>query len=328
MADFATEFITKLNGKLTPEQMKVVLNELEIFSDDYNIEKKCRDVAVPDDLLPACYKVYMVSKKIEGMSPQSLITYKCYLEQFLYAVGKPVEKITANDIRLYLYGLVGKNSDHTIDTKRIVINTFLDWCCLEYYIPENPCAKIHAIKYEEKPREPLDGIEMEMVRDACVDLRERAMIEFFYSTGCRVSEMAILKKEDIDFSTKEVRLFGKGRKHRVSYLNARAEYTLQKYLATRKYDTDAVFCTIRKPYHALQKQAIEQVIHNIGVRSGIGRPLFPHLIRHTTATNAIDHGMDVTDLQKLLGHTRISTTMIYAKVTQENVRYSHHRYVV
>lgn len=178
MADFATEFITKLNGKLTPEQMKVVLNELEIFSDDYNIEKKCRDVAVPDDLLPACYKVYMVSKKIEGMSPQSLITYKCYLEQFLYAVGKPVEKITANDIRLYLYGLVGKNSDHTIDTKRIVINTFLDWCCLEYYIPENPCAKIHAIKYEEKPREPLDGIEMEMVRDACVDLRERAMIEF------------------------------------------------------------------------------------------------------------------------------------------------------
>lgn len=95
------------------------------------------------------------------MSPQSLITYKCYLEQFLYAVGKPVEKITANDIRLYLYGLVGKNSDHTIDTKRIVINTFLDWCCLEYYIPENPCAKIHAIKYEEKPREPLDGIEME-----------------------------------------------------------------------------------------------------------------------------------------------------------------------
>lgn len=217
MADFATEFITKLNGKLTPEQMKVVLNELEIFSDDYNIEKKCRDVAVPDDLLPACYKVYMVSKKIEGMSPQSLITYKCYLEQFLYAVGKPVEKITANDIRLYLYGLVGKNSDHTIDTKCIVINTFLDWCCLEYYIPENPCAKIHAIKYEEKPREPLDGI---------------------------------------------------------------------------------------------------------------GRPLFPHLIRHTTATNAIDHGMDVTDLQKLLGHTRISTTMIYAKVTQENVRYSHHRYVV
>ena len=118
MADFATEFITKLNGKLTPEQMKVVLNELEIFSDDYNIEKKCRDVAVPDDLLPACYKVYMVSKKIEGMSPQSLITYKCYLEQFLYAVGKPVEKITANDIRLYLYGLVGKNSDHTHDDLR------------------------------------------------------------------------------------------------------------------------------------------------------------------------------------------------------------------
>lgn len=328
MADFATEFITKLNGKLTPEQMKVVLNELEIFSDDYNIEKKCRDVAVPDDLLPACYKVYMVSKKIEGLSPQSLITYKCYLEQFLYAVGKPVEKITANDIRLYLYGLVGKNSDHTIDTKRIVINTFLDWCCLEYYIPENPCAKIHAIKYEEKPREPLDGIEMEMVRDACVDLRERAMIEFFYSTGCRVTELERLNITDVDFEQKDVHLFGKGDKHRTSCLNVRAELALKNYLATRNDDNPALFVSERAPHGRLKKPAIEKRVRQLGEMSKIGRRVYPHLIRHTTATDGLDRGMPIEEVQQFLGHVNINTTMVYAQVSRANLKRDHRRYIV
>lgn len=328
MADFATEFITKLNGKLTPEQMKVVINELEIFSDDYNIEKKCRAVAVPDDLLPACYKVYMVSKKIEGMSPQSLITYKCYLEQFLYAVGKPVEKITANDIRLYLYGLVGKNSDHTIDTKRIVINTFLDWCCLEYYIPENPCAKIHAIKYEEKPREPLDGIEMEMVRDACVDLRERAMIEFFYSTGCRVTELERLNITDVDFEQKDVHLFGKGDKHRTSCLNVRAELALKNYLATRNDDNPALFVSERAPHGRLKKPAIEKRVRQLGEMSKIGRRVYPHLIRHTTATDGLDRGMPIEEVQQFLGHVNINTTMVYAQVSRANLKRDHRRCIV
>lgn len=328
MADFATEFITKLNGKLTPEQMKVVLNELEIFSDDYNIEKKCRDVAVPDDLLPACYKVYMVSKKIEGMSPQSLITYKCYLEQFLYAVGKPVEKITANDIRLYLYGLVGKNSDHTIDTKRIVINTFLEWCCREYYIPENPCAKIHAIKYEEKPREPLDGIEMEMVRDACVDLRERAMIEFFYSTGCRVTELERLNITDVDFEQNDVHLFGKGDKHRTSCLNVRAELALKNYLATRNDDNPALFVSERAPHGRLKKPAIEKRVRQLGEMSKIGRRVYPHLIRHTTATDGLDRGMPIEEVQQFLGHVNINTTMVYAQVSRANLKRDHRRCIV
>lgn len=308
--------------------VKFLLNELEIFSDDYNIEKKCRDVAVPDDLLPACYKVYMVSKKIEGMSPQSLITYKCYLEQFLYAVGKPVEKITANDIRLYLYGLVGKNSDHTIDTKRIVINTFLDWCCLEYYIPENPCAKIHAIKYEEKPREPLDGIEMEMVRDACVDLRERAMIEFFYSTGCRVTELERLNITDVDFEQKDVHLFGKGDKHRTSCLNVRAELALKNYLATRNDDNPALFVSERAPHGRLKKPAIEKRVRQLGEMSKIGRRVYPHLIRHTTATDGLDRGMPIEEVQQFLGHVNINTTMVYAQVSRANLKRDHRRYIV
>ena len=152
-------------------------------------------------------------------------------------------------------------------------------------------------------------------------------MELFYSTGCRVSEMVILKKADIDFRTKEVHLFGKGSKHRISYINARAEVALKKYWLSRKGDSDSVISTVRQPYRGITKTQIEQIVRQIGERSGIGRNLYPHLIRHTTASMALERGMNVTDLQKMLGHEKLDTTMIYAKVAQESVRYSHHKYV-
>lgn len=209
-----------------------------------------------------------------------------------------------------------------------VFHTFLDWCRQEGYIPSNPCDRIRPIKYETKPRTPLTDLELEIVRDACKNYRERALVELLYSTGCRVSELAILKKSDIDFSTKEVQLFGKGSKHRISYINARTEIALKKYWLTRKDMDDSVICTVRQPYHGIKKPQIEQIIRQIGERANLGRNLYPHLIRHTTATSALERGMDVTELQKMLGHEKLDTTMIYAKVSQESLRYSHHRYVV
>ena len=167
-----------------------------------------------------------------------------------------------------------------------------------------------------------------MVRDACKDYRERAIIELFYSTGCRVSEMVVLKKSDIDFQTKEVHLFGKGSKHRISYINARAEVALKKYWFTRDDRCDSAIATIRKPYRGVTKTQLEQIVRKIGERSEIGRNLYPHLIRHTTASSALERGMNVTDLQKMLGHEKLDTTMIYAKVNQESVRYNHHKYVI
>lgn len=154
------------------------------------------------------------------------------------------------------------------------------------------------------------------------------MIELFYSTGCRVSEMVVLKKSDIDFQTKEVHLFGKGSKHRISYINARAEVALKKYWASMEVDIDSVISTIRKPYRGVTKTQIEQIVRKIGERSGIGRNLYPHLIRHTTATMSLERGMNVTELQKMLGHEKLDTTMIYAKVSQESLRYNHRKYVI
>lgn len=289
MENFANEFVAKLDGKLSPEQLKTVLTELEMFSAGFDIEKKSTEIVPYENCIPECYKIYLVSKKIEGMSPKSLLTYKCNLDDFFRTVSKPLEQITTNDIRIYLYKLSEKgNSNRTIDGKRLIIHTFMDWCVKEDYLMRNPCSRINPIKFEVKPREPLNDIELELVRDACKDYREKALIELFYSTGCRVSEMVVLKKSDIYFQTKEVHLFGKGSKHRISYINARAEVALKKYWASMEVDIDSVISTIRKPYRGVTKTQIEQIVRKIGERSGIGRNLYPHLIRHTTATMSLE----------------------------------------
>lgn len=164
MENFATEFMTKLDGKLTPEQMKTVLMELEMFSANFDIEKKITEIVPYQDCIPECYKVYLVSKKIEGMSPQSLRTYKCNLDDFFQTVNKPLNQITTNDIRVYLFGLSAKgNTNRTIDGKRLIIHTFLDWCVKEEYLTKNVCSRINPIKFEARPREPLSDIELELV---------------------------------------------------------------------------------------------------------------------------------------------------------------------
>lgn len=245
-------------------------------------------------------------------------------------INKPITELTTNDIRIYLYNLQKRRniSNHSVDCKRVVIHSFLEWCKNEEYIQKNPCNQIQPIKYEKKPREPLTDIELELVREACKSVREKAIIELFYSTGCRVSEMVNLNKEDIDFKTGEVFLFGKGNKHRISYLNAKSEVYVKKYLHMRKDNDCALFVSERKPYKRLSKTGIERIVRVIGERSDIERPLYPHLIRHTTATDALKRGMNITELQAILGHQKLDTTMIYAKVSQDNVKYSHRKYIV
>lgn len=330
MENFAKEFMVKLDGKISESDMATILQELQIFASGYDIQKKETSLTTYEPQIPECYKAYMVSKKIEGLSKETLKTYDLYLKDFLLYIRKPVREITANDIRIYLFSYQRKNgvSNRTMDGRRLVINTFLEWCRTERYIDWNPCSQIRPIKYESKPREPLTGIELELVRDACRTYREKAIIEVFYSTGCRVSEMVNLSKSDVDFVKGEVKLFGKGAKHRISYINARAEVALKKYLFSRRDENPALFVSDRNPHDRLKKTAIEKVVREIGERSGIGRRVFPHLIRHTTATDALERGMNIAEVQKILGHEKMDTTMIYAKVCQENVKHDHRRYIV
>lgn len=333
MENFANEFISKLDGKIPDEALRTVLQELQVFASNYDINQRETHVVPYQSNIPDCYRVYMVAKKIEGMSPESMKTYNFYLTDFFEHINRPFEQVTTNDIRIYLYETQKRTgiSNRTLDGKRLVINTFMDWCWKEGYIPNNPCASIKPIKFEEKPREPLSNMELEIVRDACENYRDKAMIELFYSTGCRLSEMVNLKTSDIDFTSKEVHLFGKGSKHRTSYLNAKAEYMLKKYFELERPKesiSDSVFVIFRKPYNEMHKESIYARVKAIQKRSGIERSLFPHLLRHTMATDALNRGMNVAEVKEILGHEKLDTTMIYAKISHDSVKFNHKRYIV
>lgn len=333
MENFANEFVSKLDWKISDEALRTVLQELQVFASNYDINQRETHVVPYQSNIPDCYRVYMVAKKIEGMSPESMKTYNFYLTDFFENINRPFEQVTTNDIRIYLYETQKRTgiSNRTLDGKRLVINTFMDWCWKEGYIPNNPCASIKPIKFEEKPREPLSNMELEIVRDACENYRDKAMIELFYSTGCRLSEMVNLKISDIDFTSKEVHLFGKGSKHRTSYLNAKAEYMLKKYFELERPKesiSDSVFVIFRKPYNEMHKESIYARIKAIQKRSGIERSLFPHLLRHTMATDALNRGMNVAEVKEILGHEKLDTTMIYDKISHDSVKFNHKRYIV
>ena len=230
--NLVNELMINLDGKISDEDLKTVINELQMLGHKYDIQEKKDEIIPCDNTSNTYYKMYMVSKGIEGLSKDTLSTYKIYLDNFLSEIKKPLKEINANDIRVYLYNYQQSHcvSNRTMDGHRLILNTFFDWLTKEGFISKNPCVLINPIKFEVKPREPLTDIEFELIRDACFSLRDRAIIETLYSTGCRVSELSGLNKSDVDFRNGEVHLFGKGAKHRTSYINARMEVSLKKYL--------------------------------------------------------------------------------------------------
>lgn len=329
---FTSELMAKLSVIIPSDLLRDVQTIIELHLDNYEITQRNTEVVLYEDLTPKWYQAYIVSQKIEGMSDNSIRQYMLYLKNFfawMQDTRKPVEEITPNDIRVYLYTLQKTRniSNRTLDGRRSVLHAFFEWGANEGYLGKNPCRAIKVIKYERRERQPLSAIEMEQLRKACKTIREKAMVEFFYSTGCRVTELVRLNKEDVDFERNEVMLFGKGNKHRKSYISARAKLALIDYLKERKGDSEALFTSERAPYEGLKKPAVEKIIREIGERSEITRRVFPHLIRHTTATDCLNRGMDVTEVQELLGHADVATTMIYAKRNSESVKFKHQKYM-
>ena len=327
---FVNEFMAVLSNKLTEDALSIVYQSLTLFVSNYEISERNTEVVPYTGYLPECYETYFVTRKIEGMSMKSLELYNLVLKDFFFKLNKEISKISTNDIRVYLYKNQQERnlSNSTLDTKRTIIHAFFEWAANEGYIGSNPCRNIKPIKYERPKRKPLTGIELEKVRNACDNMKDKALLELFYSTGCRVTEMERLDISDIDFQTKEVLLFGKGDKHRISYLNAKAEIAIKNYLDSRNDNEEALFVSDRKPYGRLKKPAIEKRIRVLGEKSGIGRRLYPHLIRHTTATDGLDRGMPVEEVQQILGHVNIATTMIYAEVSRANVKNNHRKCIV
>ena len=309
-----------------------VLKVLDQVAISYDVKKKETGLVVYNGELPEVVKIYLVCKKMAGLSDSTLENYRITLSVFFRQVKKLPQFITANEIRMFLYLYKEQRgiSHRTIDKYREYITRFFTWAHDEGYIPNNPARNIAAIKYEEKPREALTQVELEYLRMACTTIRERAIIEFLYSTGCRVSELSIIKKSDINWYDKSVHLFGKGKKHRSSFLNAKAEVALITYLESRTDDCEYLFVTKRKPYCSIGKDGIEKIVRKVANRASenIGKHITPHVLRHTTATTALQNGMPIADINKLLGHESIDTTMIYAKSSLEDVRSGHKKHII
>lgn len=305
---------------------------LDQLGSKYEVHKKEMSLTLYGEDLPEIVKIYIVCKKIEGLSQKTLDTYYRMLKLFFGEIRKPPAMITTNDIRVYLFNYQKERgcSNRSLDKYRQYLASFFDWASDEGYVKGNPMRTIPAIKYEKKPRQHLTQLELEYLRQCCQTPRERAIIEFLFSTGCRVSELAGAKKEDVDWNSRSVHLFGKGNKHRVSFLNAKAEVTLKTYMESRKDDCEYLFVTERKPYRQMKKDALEKVVRNIAGRASgeMQKHVTPHILRHTTATIALQNGMPIADISRLLGHENISTTMIYAHTCMESVQAGHRKFIV
>lgn len=273
-------------------------------------------------------ELFLLAKHIEGCSEKSLKYYKATIEAMLSEVNKDVKHIMTDDIRGYLtrYQEKKKSSKVTIDNIRRILSSFFSWLEDEDYILKSPVRRIHKVKTGTNIKETYSDEALELMRDSCTSLRDLAMIDMLASTGMRVGEMVLLNRDDIDFNERECIVFGKGSKERVVYFDARTKIHLQNYLASRTDDDPALFVSLKSPHRRLKIGGVEVRLRELGRRLELNK-VHPHKFRRTLATMAIDKGMPIEQLQQLLGHRRIDTTLQYAMVKQSNVKMAHRKYI-
>ena len=273
-------------------------------------------------------QLFLEAKQIEGCSDRTIQYYRTTIEHLLGVVETPIRRITTEEIRRYLveYQKINNCSNVTIDNIRRNISSFFSWLEDEDYILKSPMKRIHKIKTLQQVKETISDVAIEKLRDSCNCSRDLAMIDLLYSTGIRVGELVKLNIADVDFSSRECVVFGKGNKERKVYFDAKAKLHLQNYLDERTDDNPALFVTLDAPYDRLKISGVEIRVRNLGRKLNMDK-IHPHKFRRTMATRAIDKGMPIEQVQKILGHSQIDTTMQYAIVNQHNVKNSHQKYI-
>ena len=271
---------------------------------------------------------FLAAKKIEGCSSRSIAFYQTTLQKMFAHITKIYYSVTTEDIRLYLsnYQDTNKVSKSTIDNMRRIISSFFSWLESEDYIVKSPARRIHKVKTPKLVKEVFSDESIELMRQNCKNPRDLAIIDLLYSTGIRVGELVRLDITDVDFSNKECIVFGKGDKQRKVYFDAKTKIHLQQYIETRKDNNPALFVSLLYPYNRLKVSGVEIALRKIGEHLEIGN-VHPHKFRRTLATKAIDKGMPIEQVQHLLGHAKIDTTLEYAMVDDENVKISHKKYL-
>ena len=273
-------------------------------------------------------RLFLDAKRIEGCSERTIKYYSVTVVRMLQKIETPVRKISTEEIRKYLvdYQKINDCSKVTVDNVRRNISSFFSWLEEEDYILKSPMRRIHKIKTKQPVKEIISDEAIELLRDHCQCPRDLAMIDLLYSTGIRVGELVNLNISDIDFEARECIVFGKGDKERKVYFDAKAKLQLLNYLHKRDDDNPALFVTLDAPHERLKISGVEIRIRTLGRKLNMGK-IHPHKFRRTMATRAIDKGMPIEQVQKLLGHSQIDTTMQYAIVNQTNVKTSHQKFI-
>ncbi len=319
-----------------------IIQQMLSFLDNAQLKKlqKAIDIALEgvtitkNDTIPNVDETNLIidrfisSKRVEGCSEKSLHYYKKTIETLFIRLEKPVVNITTDDLRDYLthYQEEKSSSKVTIDNIRRILSSFFSWLEDEDYILKSPVRRIHKVKSAMVIKETYTDEALECMRDNCDNLRDLALIDMLASTGMRVGELVLLNRDDINFEERECVVFGKGSKERMVYFDARTKIHLQNYLNSRIDNEKALFVGLKAPYRRLSIAAIEVRVRDLGMRLNIPK-VHPHKFRRTLATRAIDKGMPIEQLQHLLGHKRIDTTLQYAMVKESNVKIAHRKYI-
>lgn len=318
------KFQERLSKSFETEKVNRICRILDDILEDFSVCKIQPKEAKSDFLL----NDFIQAKKLEGCSIKTLSYYKSTLEKLFISSQKSATDITSDDVRTYLsnFQTARQVSKMTIDNNRRIFSTFFSWLENEDLIVKSPMRKIHRVKQDITVQKVFTDENMVILRDCCADARSKALVDLLESTGMRVGELVKLNRSDIDFEQRQTIVIGKGAKEREVYFNASAKLHLKEYLNSRTDDSPALFVQQKAPYKRLSISGVESALRRLGKCANINK-VHPHRFRRTMATEAINRGMPVEQVQMLLGHAKIDTTMRYAQVDQQNVKISHRKYL-
>lgn len=324
--ELISEVVQRMLPYLDNKQLINLQNNLNQVLQRYDVEL-IKDSNSENDNQELVEK-FISAKRVEGCSEKTLKYYLATIEAMNSSLEKDVRIIQTEDLRKYLtdYQMQNGSSKVTIDNIRRILSSFFAWLEDEDYIIKSPVRRIHKVKTVSNIKETYTDEELELMRDNCEELRDLAIVDMLASTGMRVGEMVLLNRDDLNFNERECIVLGKGSKERIVYFDARTKLHLQEYLKSRVDDNPALFVTLRAPYKRIRIGGIESRLRELGKSLKLSR-VHPHKFRRTLATMAIDKGMPIEQLQKLLGHQRIDTTLQYAMVKQSNVKIAHKKYI-
>lgn len=329
MSDYRQKLIDQIQRSLTtvldPDELFVVTNKIITVLDNFEVAERSTEIMVYDDTNERLLKQYAACLAVEGKSKRTVVAYVYTLRRFFGHTGKPITELGRYDIRSFIAFEKGRGlSDITVRNEQSYISAFLRWAVIEEVIPSNPCDAVKAVKVSEPDKHPFSDVELDALRSACRTPKDRAIIELLITTGIRVSELTKLDIADVDFSKLTVHVRqGKGGKDRISYMTDVTRTYLQKYLMTRKSESEALILSRRGRYNA---NGIWKLLQTLGKRANVSN-VYPHRFRHTFASNLASRGVPVQEIQTLLGHSGLNTTMKYIHTDMRNVESSYRKHI-